>query len=116
VKQGGHENQFLKPIKWLEPIKQKFFSNGSNYQNNTLSKKPKLFQFQYGPIGSPPTEINYVIPHVSSMLFHGKLAEEIETRNIETGTEDGLPTLRKLGTSPLLLFLALLMICTNQDA
>jgi len=44
-----------------------------------------------------PTEINYVIPHVSSMFFHGKLAEEIEARNIDLGTQKWFTNLTEIG-------------------
>ena len=44
-----------------------------------------------------PTEINYVIPHVSSMFFHGKLAEEIEVRNIDLGTQKWFTNLTEIG-------------------
>jgi 3-oxoacyl-[acyl-carrier-protein] synthase-3 len=44
-----------------------------------------------------PTEINYVIPHVSSMFFHGKLAEEIDARNIDLGTQKWFTNLTEIG-------------------
>ena len=44
-----------------------------------------------------PTEINYVIPHVSSMFFHGKLAEEIDARNIDLGTNKWFTNLTEIG-------------------
>ena len=44
-----------------------------------------------------PSEVDYVIPHVSSMFFHGKLAEEIEARNIELGTEKWFTNLTEIG-------------------
>jgi len=44
-----------------------------------------------------PAEINYVIPHVSSMFFHGKLAEEIEARNIDLGTQKWFTNLTEIG-------------------
>jgi 3-oxoacyl-[acyl-carrier-protein] synthase-3 len=44
-----------------------------------------------------PTEINYVIPHVSSMFFHGKLAEEIDARNIDLGTHKWFTNLTEIG-------------------
>ena len=42
-------------------------------------------------------EINYVIPHVSSMFFHGKLADEIEARNIDLGTQKWFTNLTEIG-------------------
>jgi len=42
-------------------------------------------------------EINYVIPHVSSMFFYGKLAEEIEARNIDLGTGKWFTNLTEIG-------------------
>jgi len=44
-----------------------------------------------------PAGINYVIPHVSSMFFYGKLAEEIEARNIDLGTEKWFTNLTEIG-------------------
>lgn len=44
-----------------------------------------------------PAEINYVIPHVSSMFFHGKLAEEIDARNIDLGTQKWFTNLTEIG-------------------
>ena len=44
-----------------------------------------------------PSEINYVIPHVSSMFFHGKLAEEIDARNIDLGTQKWFTNLTEIG-------------------
>jgi 3-oxoacyl-[acyl-carrier-protein] synthase-3 len=44
-----------------------------------------------------PAEINYVIPHVSSMFFYGKLAEEIEARNIDLGTQKWFTNLTEIG-------------------
>ena len=44
-----------------------------------------------------PADVNYVIPHVSSMFFYGKLAEEIETRNIDLGTNKWFTNLTEIG-------------------
>lgn len=44
-----------------------------------------------------PVEINYVIPHVSSMFFYGKLAEEMEARKIDLGTEKWFTNLTEIG-------------------
>ncbi len=44
-----------------------------------------------------PAEINYVIPHVSSMFFYGKLAEEIEARNIDLGAQKWFTNLTEIG-------------------
>ncbi|KOH43278.1 beta-ketoacyl-ACP synthase III [Sunxiuqinia dokdonensis] len=43
------------------------------------------------------SEIDYVIPHVSSMFFYGKLAEEIETRGIDLGTKKWFTNLTEIG-------------------
>ncbi|RKD90850.1 beta-ketoacyl-ACP synthase III [Mangrovibacterium diazotrophicum] len=43
------------------------------------------------------SEINYVIPHVSSMFFYGKLAEEIEARNLDLGTGKWFTNLTEIG-------------------
>jgi 3-oxoacyl-[acyl-carrier-protein] synthase-3 len=44
-----------------------------------------------------PAEINYVIPHVSSMFFYGKLAEEIEARKLAIGSEKWFTNLTEVG-------------------
>lgn len=44
-----------------------------------------------------PSEVDYVIPHVSSMFFYGKLAEEITARNIDLGTEKWFTNLTEIG-------------------
>lgn len=44
-----------------------------------------------------PAEINYVIPHVSSMFFHGKLAEEVETRKLDLGKQKWFINLTEIG-------------------
>jgi len=44
-----------------------------------------------------PADVNYVIPHVSSMFFYGKLAEEIEARNIDLGTRKWFTNLTEIG-------------------
>ncbi len=47
--------------------------------------------------GVDSSEIDYVIPHVSSMFFYGKLAEEIEARGIDLGTEKWFTNLTEIG-------------------
>ncbi len=47
--------------------------------------------------GVNSSEIDYVIPHVSSMFFYGKLAEEIEVRGIDLGTEKWSTNLTEIG-------------------
>lgn len=42
-------------------------------------------------------EVKYVIPHVSSMFFYGKLAEGIEARNLDLGTEKWYTNLTEIG-------------------
>ena len=44
-----------------------------------------------------PSEVDYVIPHVSSMFFHGKLAEEIDARNIDLGAPKWFTNLTEIG-------------------
>ena len=44
-----------------------------------------------------PSGIDYVIPHVSSMFFYGKLADEIDARNIDLGTQKWFTNLTKIG-------------------
>jgi 3-oxoacyl-[acyl-carrier-protein] synthase-3 len=47
--------------------------------------------------GINSSEIDYVIPHVSSMFFYGKLAEEIEARGIDLGTQKWFTNLTEIG-------------------
>ncbi|MFV0269570.1 MAG: beta-ketoacyl-ACP synthase III [Draconibacterium sp.] len=47
--------------------------------------------------GLDSSEIDYVIPHVSSMFFYGKLAEEIEARNLDLGTQKWFTNLTEIG-------------------
>jgi 3-oxoacyl-[acyl-carrier-protein] synthase-3 len=47
--------------------------------------------------GVDSSEIDYVIPHVSSMFFYGKLAEEIEARGIDLGIEKWFTNLTEIG-------------------
>lgn len=47
--------------------------------------------------GTNCSQIDYVIPHVSSMFFHGKLAEEIEVRGIDLGTRKWFVNLTEIG-------------------
>ena len=44
-----------------------------------------------------PSEVDYVIPHVSSMFFYGKLAEEIEARGLDLGTNKWFTNLTEIG-------------------
>jgi len=44
-----------------------------------------------------PSEVDYVIPHVSSMFFYGKLAEEIEARGLDLGTNKWFTNLIEIG-------------------
>lgn len=44
-----------------------------------------------------PAEVRYVIPHVSSMFFYGKLAEEIEARKLDLGTNKWFTNLTEIG-------------------
>ena len=60
-------------------------------------------------------EINYVIPHVSSMFFYGKLAEEIEARNIDLETEKWFTNLTEIGNiASASIFAALDDLCQSQ--
>ena len=62
-----------------------------------------------------PAEINYVIPHVSSMFFYGKLAEEIDARNIDLGTEKWFTNLTEIGNiASASIFAALDDLCQSQ--
>jgi len=47
--------------------------------------------------GVDSSKIDYVIPHVSSMFFYGKLAEEIEAREIDLGTQKWFTNLTEIG-------------------
>lgn len=44
-----------------------------------------------------PPDVDHVIPHVSSMFFYGKLADEIETRDLELGTKKWFTNLTEIG-------------------
>ncbi|WP_159523785.1 beta-ketoacyl-ACP synthase III [Sunxiuqinia indica] len=47
--------------------------------------------------GTNASEIDYVIPHVSSMFFYGKLAEAIEARNLDLGEQKWFTNLTEIG-------------------
>ncbi|MGV8138169.1 MAG: 3-oxoacyl-[acyl-carrier-protein] synthase III C-terminal domain-containing protein [Mangrovibacterium sp.] len=47
--------------------------------------------------GTNCSETDYVIPHVSSMFFYGKLAEEIEARGIDLDTRKWFVNLAEIG-------------------
>lgn len=44
-----------------------------------------------------PSDVDHVIPHVSSMFFYGKLAKEIKIRNLDLGTEKWFTNLTEIG-------------------
>ena len=44
-----------------------------------------------------PADVDYVIPHVSSMFFYGKLAEGIEARGLDLGTNKWFTNLTEIG-------------------
>ena len=44
-----------------------------------------------------PKDVDYVIPHVSSMFFYGKLADEIEARGLDLGTNKWFTNLTEIG-------------------
>ena len=44
-----------------------------------------------------PKDVDYVIPHVSSMFFYGKLAEGIEARGLDLGTNKWFTNLTEIG-------------------
>ncbi|WP_163324829.1 beta-ketoacyl-ACP synthase III [Draconibacterium mangrovi] len=44
-----------------------------------------------------PNDVDYVIPHVSSMFFYGKLAEGIEARGLDLGTNKWFTNLTEIG-------------------
>ena len=44
-----------------------------------------------------PENVDYVIPHVSSMFFYGKLAEGIEARGLDLGTNKWFTNLTEIG-------------------
>ncbi len=63
-----------------------------------------------------PAEINYVIPHVSSMFFYGKLAEEIDARNIDLGTQKWFTNLTEIGNiASASIFAALDDLCHSES-
>ena len=44
-----------------------------------------------------PEDVDYVIPHVSSMFFYGKLAEGIEARGLDLGMNKWFTNLTEIG-------------------
>ena len=44
-----------------------------------------------------PVDVDHVIPHVSSMFFYGKLAEGIEARGLDLGTNKWFTNLTEIG-------------------
>ncbi len=44
-----------------------------------------------------PVDVDHVIPHVSSMFFYGKLADEIEARGLDLGTNKWFTNLTEIG-------------------
>ncbi len=44
-----------------------------------------------------PADVDHVIPHVSSMFFYGKLAEGIEARGLDLGTNKWFTNLTEIG-------------------
>ena len=47
--------------------------------------------------GTNASKIDYVIPHVSSMFFYGKLAEGIEERGLDLGPNKWFTNLTEIG-------------------
>ncbi|WP_319503287.1 3-oxoacyl-[acyl-carrier-protein] synthase III C-terminal domain-containing protein [uncultured Draconibacterium sp.] len=44
-----------------------------------------------------PKDVDYVVPHVSSMFFYGKLAEGIEARGLDLWTHKWFTNLSEIG-------------------
>lgn len=64
----------------------------------------------------PATDIQYVIPHVSSMFFYHKLLEEIEKRNIDLKEEKWFTNLTSVGNiGSASIFIALEEFMRNQS-
>nr|WP_320153952.1 beta-ketoacyl-ACP synthase III [uncultured Draconibacterium sp.] len=62
-----------------------------------------------------PTEVDYVIPHVSSMFFYGKLAEGIEARGLDLGTNKWFTNLTEIGNiASASIFAALDDLCKTE--
>ncbi|WP_372647346.1 beta-ketoacyl-ACP synthase III [Draconibacterium sp.] len=62
-----------------------------------------------------PKEVDYVIPHVSSMFFYGKLAEGIEARGLDLGTNKWFTNLTEIGNiASASIFAALDDLCKTE--
>ncbi|WP_346854522.1 beta-ketoacyl-ACP synthase III [uncultured Draconibacterium sp.] len=66
--------------------------------------KPNIIRYWVGHLeycldkyNLDPKEVDYVIPHVSSMFFYGKLAEGIEARGLDLGTNKWFTNLTEIG-------------------
>jgi 3-oxoacyl-[acyl-carrier-protein] synthase-3 len=61
------------------------------------------------------SEINHLVPHVSSMFFYGKLAEEMDAKNIDLGTEKWFTNLTEIGNiASASIFAALDDLCQSK--
>ncbi|WP_321996542.1 beta-ketoacyl-ACP synthase III [Draconibacterium orientale] len=62
-----------------------------------------------------PSDVDYVIPHVSSMFFYGKLAEGIEARGLDLGTNKWFTNLTEIGNiASASIFAALDDLCKTE--
>ena len=62
-----------------------------------------------------PGDVDYVIPHVSSMFFYGKLAEGIEARGLDLGTNKWFTNLTEIGNiASASIFAALDDLCKTE--
>ncbi|WP_303925651.1 beta-ketoacyl-ACP synthase III [Draconibacterium sediminis] len=62
-----------------------------------------------------PKDVDYVIPHVSSMFFYGKLAEGIEARGLDLGTNKWFTNLTEIGNiASASIFAALDDLCKTE--
>ncbi|WP_319268399.1 beta-ketoacyl-ACP synthase III [uncultured Draconibacterium sp.] len=62
-----------------------------------------------------PADVDYVIPHVSSMFFYGKLAEGIEARGLDLGTNKWFTNLTEIGNiASASIFAALDDLCKTE--
>lgn len=62
-----------------------------------------------------PKDVDYVIPHVSSMFFYGKLAEEIQARGLDLGTNKWFTNLTEIGNiASASIFAALDDLCKTE--
>nr|WP_319509477.1 3-oxoacyl-[acyl-carrier-protein] synthase III C-terminal domain-containing protein [uncultured Draconibacterium sp.] len=84
--------------------------------------KPNIIRYWFGHLkyclkkyNLDPKDVDYVIPHVSSMFFYGKLAEGIEARGLVLGTHKWFTNLTEIGNiASASIFAALDELCKTE--